>query len=142
MNTSIHDAISPIEAHSLRENGRDPADFLVIEQTTPDLSLGMGRMPNGENVVMMQVTIAIPYSIMPIRPSGLLNSDGSQRAETRLQNGLPMPPTVRVIVARELLNPEVLKQAEEAKKAREAAQKDAPPLTVDSILGGDGIAHG
>lgn len=142
MNTSIHDMISPAEAHSLRENGRDPADFLVIEQTTPDLSLGMGRTPNGETVVMMQATIAIPYGIMPIRPSGLLNSDGSQRAETRLQNGLPMPPTVRVIVARELLNPEVLVQAEEARKARDAAQKDASPLTVDSILRGDGIAHG
>jgi hypothetical protein len=47
-----------------------------------------------------------------------------------------------VIVARELLNPEVLKQAEEAKKAREEAAKDAPALTVDSLLGRDGVAHG
>ena len=142
MNLSIHDMISPSEAHSLRANGRDPADFLVIEQTTPDIAVGMGRAPDGQTVVMMQATIAIPYSVMPIRPSGLLAADGSQRAETRLQNGLPMPPTVRVIVARELLNPEVLKQAEEAKKAREEAAKDAPALTVDSLLGRDDTTHG
>lgn len=142
MNTSIHDVLSPVEAHTLRANGRDPADFLVLEQTTPDIAVGMGRAPNGETVVMMQATIAIPYSVMPIRPTGLLNSDGSQRAESRLQNGIPMPPTVRLIIARELFNPEVLKQAEEAKKARDEAEKAAPPLTVDSILGREDIAHG
>jgi hypothetical protein len=142
MNLSIHDVLSPVEAHSLRANGRDPADFLVLEQTTPDIAVGMGRAPNGETVVMMQATIAIPHSVMPIRPTGILNSDGSQRAEAKLQSGLPMPPTVRVIVARELFNPEVLKQAEEAKKAQEEAAKAAPALTVDSLLGRDGIAHG
>jgi len=134
-NLTITDVLSLEERQTLLEASQNPEDFVVLAQYVGDVAMGIGRGPDGQPMVVMQMVIGIPYGIMPITPSGVLNSDGSQRADARLQEGLPLPPQVRIVSAKSLLSDEVQKhiEAEAEKRRKELAEN---PLPTFGGLGG------
>lgn len=134
-NLTITDILSVEERQTLLEASKNPEDYVVLAQYVGDVAMGVGRGPDGQPMVVMQIVIGIPYGVMPINPSGVLNIDGSQRADTRLQEGLPLPPQVRVVAAKTLLAEEVQQHIEaEAEKRREELAK--APIPAFGRLGG------
>jgi hypothetical protein len=135
MNLVISDLLSPEERQTLLSAQQNPEDFVVLAQYVADVAMGIGRGGDGSPMVVMQMVFGIPYSVMPINPSGVLNIDGSQRADSRLQEGLPLPPQVRILAAKTLLAVEVQKQIEaEAEKRRKDLEEN--PLPAFGSLGG------
>ena len=138
-NLTITDVLSIDERTSLAEATLDPADFVIIAQQVGDVAMGIGRGQDGRPMVVMQLVVGIPYDVFPIRPSGVLNSDGSQRADSDLQMGLPLPPTVRIVVAARMLSQQVQEHiaAEAEKRRKELAEN---PLPTFGGLGGWNVA--
>ena len=134
-NLTITDILSVEERQTLLEGSRDPEDFVVLAQYVGDVAMGVGRGADGQPMIVMQMVIGIPYGVMPINPSGVLNIDGSQRADARVQDGLPLPPQVRIVAAKSLLSEAVQQHiaAEAEKRRKELAEN---PLPTFGGLGG------
>jgi len=139
-NLTITDVLSIDERTSLAEATLDPTDFVVIAQQVGDVAMGIGRGQDGRPMVVMQLVVGIPYDVFPIRPSGVLNSDGSQRADSDLQMGLPLPPTVRIVVAARMLSQQVQEHIAAEAAKREAEQANAP-FPVLGRMGGFDVTN-
>jgi hypothetical protein len=139
-NLTITDVLSIDERTSLAEATLDPSDFVVIAQQVGDVAMGIGRGQDGRPMVVMQLVVGIPYDVFPIRPSGVLNSDGSQRADSDLQMGLPLPPTVRIVVAARMLSQQVQEHIAAEAAKREAEQANAP-FPVLGRMGGFDVTN-
>jgi hypothetical protein len=136
-NLTITDVLSIDERTSLAEATLDPSDFVIIAQQVGDVAMGIGRGQDGRPMVVMQLVVGIPYDVFPIRPSGVLNSDGSQRADSDLQMGLPLPPTVRIVVAARMLSQQVQEHIAAEAAKREAEQANAPFPVLGRVGGFD-----
>jgi hypothetical protein len=139
-NLTITDVLSIDERTSLAEATLDPSDFVIIAQQVGDVAMGIGRGQDGRPMVVMQLVVGIPYDVFPIRPSGVLNSDGSQRADSDLQMGLPLPPTVRIVVAARMLSQQVQEHIAAEAAKREAEQANAP-FPVLGRMGGFDVTN-
>jgi hypothetical protein len=139
-NLTITDVLSLDERTSLAEATLDPTDFVIIAQQVGDVAMGIGRGQDGRPMVVMQLVVGIPYDVFPIRPSGVLNSDGSQRADSDLQMGLPLPPTVRIVVAARMLSQQVQEHIA-AEAAKRVAEQVTAPFPVLGRMGGFDVTN-
>lgn len=116
------------EITAIQASGRAPSDFFAIMQPAGQVQVQSVLDPVAGRVAIFQVVVVLTKNVLDLPTGGVLDAQGQNQANAKVQKAMPVPPMVRMVVDRALAG-KVLQEMFADQAAKE--MEENPRLVIE-----------